>query len=62
MTYTDIDQLPLVLTVTQLAAVLGLGKSNTYALVCCGRIRSIRIGHQIKIPKAAVVEFLTAEN
>lgn len=60
MDYTNIDQLPLVLSVDQLAKVLCIGKNSAYDLVRSGRIKSTRIGHQIRIPKTALREFLCA--
>lgn len=58
--YTSIDQLPLVLSVEQLAAVLGIGVNNAYQLVRSESIRSVRIGRQYKIPKNALEAYLTA--
>ena len=58
MRYTNYAQLPLILTVKEVAEVLGLGRNTVYELVRQGRIRSIRIGRQIKVPKSALVEFL----
>ncbi len=52
--YTSIDQLPLVLSVAQLAAVLGIGINSAYQLVRSNIIRSIRIGRQYKIPRNAL--------
>lgn len=58
--YTSIDQLPLVLSVEQLAAVLGIGVNSAYQLVRSEVIRSVRIGRQYKIPKGALEAYLTA--
>ena len=49
--YTSIDQLPLVLSVEDLADVLGIGINSAYELVRSGKVGSIRIGRQYKIPK-----------
>lgn len=59
MTYTTIEQLPLVLSVEQLAQVLGIGKNYAYELVRCGKIESIRVGHRFRIPKEAVVSYIS---
>ncbi len=56
-TYT-IDNLPLALTIDQLAQVLCVGKTSAYALVNDGTIRSIRIGRQIRVPKVELLRFL----
>ena len=58
MTYTHYDQLPLVLSVDELTKILGIGRNTAYDLIRCGRIRSVRIGHKIKIPKDSLLEFL----
>lgn len=58
--YTSVDQLPLVLSVKQLAAVLGIGINSAYQLVRSGSIRSFQVGKQYKIPKDALEAYLTA--
>ena len=58
--YTNIEQLPLVLSVEQLADVLGIGLNNAYQLVRSSSIRSVRIGRQYQIPKDALEVYLTA--
>lgn len=56
----DFNQLPVVLTVAQVAQVLNLGRDTTYDLVRSGHIRSVRVGHQYRVPKAALMEYLAA--
>ena len=58
MTYTHYDQLPLILSVDELAKILGIGRNTAYDLIRCGQIRSVRIGHEIRIPKDSLLEFL----
>lgn len=58
MTYTHYDQLPLILSVDELTKILGIGKNTAYDLIRCGRIRSVRIGHKIRIPKDSLLDFL----
>lgn len=58
--YQNYDQLPLVLSVSEVAKILNLGRDTTYGLVRSGHIRSIRVGHQYRVPKAAVMEYLSA--
>ncbi len=60
MEYTNLENLPLVLTVEQLATILGIGINNAYKLVRSSRIQSIQIGRQYKIPKNALKAFLSA--
>ncbi len=59
MTYTTFEQLPLVMSVEQLAKVLGIGKNYAYELVRCGAIQSIRVGHRFRIPKESVIAYIS---
>lgn len=59
-TFNDFDRLPLVLSVHQVAQVLNLGRDATYGLIRSGHIRSVRVGRQYRVPKAAVMEYLSA--
>lgn len=58
MNYTDFEQLPLVLSVNQLIDVLNIGRNTAYELIRNGRIKCIRVGHQIRVPKEAIQNFL----
>lgn len=59
---TSFDDLPLTLQVEELIPVLGIGRNTAYELVRSGQIRSIRIGRQLRVPKDAVLDFLTQQN
>ena len=56
----DFSDLPIVLTVSQVARALNLGRDTTYDLVRSGHIRSVRVGPQYRVPKAALMEYLAA--
>ena len=60
--YHSFDELPLTLRVEDLMPILGIGRNTAYELIRCGTIRSIRIGKQFRIPKDALVEYLSDEN
>ena len=60
--YHSFDELPLTLRVEDLMPILGIGRNTAYELVRSGRIRSIRIGRQLRIPKDALVEYLSGSN
>ena len=60
--YRSYDELPLTLRVEDLLPILDIGRNTAYELVRCGTIRSIRIGKQLRIPKDALVEYLSDEN
>lgn len=55
---TSPEQLPLVLTITDLMPILSIGRNAAYALVRSGQIRSFKIGNQIRISRTAVLDFL----
>ncbi len=51
------DDLPLTLQVEDLMPILGIGRNAAYELVRSGKIKGIRIGRKIQIPKAEVLAF-----
>ena len=54
----SLDDLPVTLRVEELMPILGIGRNTAYELVRSGRLSSIRVGRQIRIPKAEVLRFL----
>ena len=56
--YRDLNDLPMILRVEDLMPLLGIGRNTAYELVRSGRLRSIRVGRQVRIPKNALIEFL----
>lgn len=52
------ENFPLVFTVPEAAEKLRIGLGCCYELARCGRLRSIKIGKRILIPRAAIFEFL----
>ena len=53
--------MPLVLTIEELMRTLNIGRNAAYELVRSKRIRSIKIGKRVKIPKDAVKDFLNGQ-
>jgi len=49
---------PDVLTVSELAGLLRIGRNQAYQLVTERRIYSARIGRSIRVPKSAIVAYL----
>ena len=49
--YTSYDELPIMLSVPQLAAVLNISRSIAYALVRSNGFPSLKIGSRIVVPK-----------
>lgn len=56
--YHSFEELPLSLRVEDLMPILGIGRNTAYELVRSGKIRSIRIGRQLRIPKDAIQDYL----
>ena len=48
----------MVYSVTEIAELLGIGRSKAYELVRSGTIPSLRLGRRIVIPKLALNRFL----
>jgi excisionase family DNA binding protein len=46
--------------VKEVAAILRIGRNQLYEAVAHGDIRAVRIGRTIRIPKAALLDLLTA--
>ena len=49
---------PDVFTVKELSALLRIGINGTYDLVRTGKIQSVRVGRQYRIPQQAVQNYL----
>lgn len=52
-----LEGLPDVLSVRDLQALLQIGRSQAYQLIHDNRVKHIRIGKTIRIPKVYVLEF-----
>lgn len=57
--FTSYDQLPLLLNVKQLAALLGVSDSSVYELIEEEDFPSLRIGKRIVIPKEELRKWIT---
>ncbi len=51
-----------VLSVKDLYEILPIGRNNIYKLLNSNKIKNIRVGNKIIIPKPYVVEFLETAN
>ncbi len=56
--YRSFDDLPLTLTVEEAGQVLRVARNTAYDLVRCGKLRGIKVGKQIRIPKQALQDYL----
>ena len=59
--YVFYGDIPLIMTVEDLMPILLIGRNTAYELVRSGRIKSIRIGRQIRITRDALIEYLKQE-
>ena len=63
--YKSYDELPLMLSVLQVAAVLGISRAGAYELVRSAGFPSLTIGTRIVIPKDKFIAWIdenTSEN
>ena len=51
-----------IMTVTDVAEALFIGKNRTYELLNSGAIKGFRIGRIWKVPRAAVQEYILAQS
>lgn len=51
---------PILLTPTQAAALLGIGRTKVYELITSGRLFSLRIDSSRRVPRASVDAFVAA--
>lgn len=57
-TYTSYDQLPIMLSVTEVARFLGISWTNAYELIHTEGFPQIQLGKRIVIPKDKLLEWL----
>ena len=55
------ESYPDVVTVNELCEMLGISKKLAYRILDSQDIRSVRVGRIYRIPKSAVIDYLTDE-
>ena len=60
-TYKSAEDMPLTLRIEDLMSILSIGRNTAYDLVREGKIRSVKVGRQIRIPREALLAFLGAD-
>ena len=60
-TYTSYDQLPVMLSVTNMAKFLGISRTNAYELIHTKGFPKIQLGKRIVIPKDKLLEWLNSQ-
>jgi excisionase family DNA binding protein len=58
----DIKELPRLLKVTDVCALLNLSRSSLYRLTTSKELESVRIGRSVRIPTLAVEAYIAALN
>ena len=59
-TYKNYDELPLMLNVVQVAAVLGISRAGAYELVHSEGFPTLKIGSRIVVPKEKFIAWVEA--
>ena len=59
--YTSYDQLPLMLSVPEVAAVLGISRAGAYELVRSDDFPALRIGNRIVVPKEKFIRWIDSQ-
>ena len=60
-TYKNFDELPLMLNVVQVAAVLGISRAGAYELVHGEEFPALKIGSRIVVPKEKFCRWVDAQ-
>ena len=58
--YTNYDDLPLMLSVPDVASILGISHAGAYELVRSDGFPSLRIGSRIVVPKERFIDWINA--
>ena len=56
--YKSYDELPLMLSVPEIAAVLGISRAGAYELVRSKGFPTLKIGSRIVVPKEKFIEWI----
>lgn len=59
--YTTFDELPLMLSVPEVAAMLGISRAGAYELVRAEGFPALRIGSRIVVPKEKFLGWIDAQ-
>lgn len=58
MRYNKLEDMPLVLSVGDIADTLMIGRNTAYLLVNTGEIKALKVGSQYRIPREWFAEYL----
>ena len=60
--YTNYDDLPLMLSVPDVASVLGISRAGAYELVRSDGFPALRIGSRIVVPKERFIDWINTNS
>jgi len=60
-TYKNYDELPLMLSVPEVAAVLGISRAGAYELVRGNGFPALKIGSRIVVPKEKFIDWIDCQ-
>ena len=61
-TYTNFNELPLTLSVPEVAAVLGISRAGAYNLVHTASFPKIKIGNRIVVPRDKFIAWMDEQS
>lgn len=61
MVYKDFLEMPMVLSVVDIADTLAIGRCKAYTLVNSGVIKSLKIGNTYRIPRESFIAYMTGQ-
>lgn len=51
-------EIPPIMTVTEVAQFLGIGRNGAYDLIRSGQLEALRIGHKLKVTRHGLLKFM----
>ncbi len=61
-TYKNYDELPLMLSVPEVAAVLGISRAGAYELARSDGFPALKIGSRIVVPKEKLIDWIDCQS
>lgn len=51
-------EIPPIMTVSEVATFLGIGRNGTYDLIRSGQLEALRIGHKLRVTRHGLLKFM----
>lgn len=52
------ENFPDIVMVSDLQEMMGIGRTTAYKLIASGKIKSVRVGNAIRIPKRFIIDYI----